>query len=229
MGGIRSKLALAAAMAGFAFVLLPAPANATVIGGCTVTGSASVSGNTDLTTTAVWNLTNEDQVTGTAEYPTQTEVHIYVILFSFPWEIYTSSGKDTHGSAGPFKVSDYSKYTRIFAAHGTSDTCDGDVLIVVTDQSWFTTGLGLGGLIMAGIGAIILLLLLFAGSGSGGCGSIILGLLDGILLGVGAALSGTEAGIIDPRNIVGLIVIVVGIVIGAVSYTHLTLPTKRIV
>lgn len=167
MAGFPRKLAVAALAAASLMLLLPRVGSATVTGGCDVSGVATVSGTTNLTDTAVWHLKAADDVTGTATYPEQTKVKVHVLIFGIPYQIYESSGKDTHGSAGPFLVSDYSKYTRVFAAGGASDSCAGLVVIVVDDQNPFTTYLGIAGTALSIIGIILLLLLAFAAAGQG--------------------------------------------------------------
>ncbi len=189
--------------------LTPLIAGATVVGECKVQGSASVSGSTDLTTTDIWHLKKSDEVTGSATYPTQTFVHVYAFLFGIPIPVYSSSGQDTKGSAGPFSVSTYSQYTRVFAAGGASDNCTGSVLIVVDDQNPFTNFAGLAGSALLVIGLIGLLFLIFAGS-KGGCGSSFIGLVMGLIFGLGAALIAAETGLVDPRSIVGAILVGVG-------------------
>ena len=208
------NVAEAVCLAAVMLILIPASASATVSGGCKVSGTASVSGTTDLTRADIWHLRSDDVVNGSATYPTQTFVHVYAFLFGIPIPVYSSNGKDTKGSAGPFNVSDYSRYTRVFAAGGSSDTCTGGVLIVVDDQNPLTNVAGLVGLILAAIGLVGLLMLLIGGSGSGGCGSIFFGVLAGFLAALGGALVAAETGLIDPRNIAGLVIIGVGVVVG---------------
>lgn len=208
------NVAGAGCLSALLLILAPVAASATVSGGCKVSGVASISGNTDLTTQDIWHLKTADEVNGSATYPAQTYVHVYAFLFGIPVPVYNSSGKDTHGSAGPFKVSDYSRFTRVFAAGGSSDSCSGGVLIVVDDQNPFTNAGGVVGSILAVLGAIGVLMLLFGGSGSGGCGSIFFGVLAGLLTGLGGALVAVEVGVLDPRNIAGLVVIGVGVVVG---------------
>ena len=219
--GLYRNVARAGCLAAVLLILIPITASATVSGGCTVSGKASISGTTDLTAVDLWHLRSDDVVNGSAKYPTQTFVHVYALLFGIPVPIYNSSGKDTQGSAGPFNVSDYSRYTRVFAAGGASDTCTGAVLIVIDDQNPFTNVAGLVGLILVAVGLVGLLLLLFAGSGSGGCAATFFGALAGLLLGVGAAAVAAEAGVLDPRNIAGLVVIGVAVIVGVL------IPTVR--
>ncbi len=166
------NVAAAGCLSALLLILAPVIASASVSGGCKVSGVASISGTTDLTTHDIWHLKSADEVNGSAMYPAQTYVHMYAFLFGIPVPVYNSSGKDTHGTAGPFLVSDYSRFTRVFAAGGSSDTCSGAVLIVVDDQNPFTNAGGVVGSILIVLGLVGLLMLLFTGTGSGGCGSI---------------------------------------------------------
>jgi hypothetical protein len=216
MPGILRKLAAAVFVAALLMIGFPSAGSATVNGACQVTGTGSLTGATDLTTTAVWHLKNADEVTGSATYPEQTYVHVFAIVFGIPIPVYSSSGKDTKGSAGPFAVSDYSKYTRVFAAGGSSESCTGAVVIIVDDQSPFTNAVGLVSLALTAIGLIGLLFLLLMGRGRGGCGGIVLGAILGLMLGLGSALAAVEAGVIDPSNFAGLIVTGVGLLVGVV-------------
>jgi hypothetical protein len=214
MVGLYRNVARAGCLAAAVLILTPLTAAATVSGGCTVSGTASISGVTDLTTHDTWHLKTDDSVSGDATYPTQTHVDIFAYIFGLPIPVYSSSGKDKHGSAGPFKVSDYSRYTRVFAAGGASDTCTGAVLIIVDDQGAFTNAAGLGGIVLTAIGLLGLVALMFMGKGAGGCGGMFLGALLGAALGVGAALLAAETGLVDPRNIAGLVVAGVGVIVG---------------
>ena len=214
MVGIYGKFLGAACGAGLLLALSPLTSSATVTGGCSVEGSASISGTKDLTSADIWHLKTADEVTGTATYPTQTYVHIYAFLFGIPVPVYVSSGKDTHGSAGPYHVSTYSQYTRVFAAGGQSDTCTGSVLIIVDDQSPFTNLGGLVGAVLLVIGLVGLLVLMFARTGAGGCGATFFGILAGFIFGLGGALILAEAGLVDPRTIVGLVFVGVGVLLG---------------
>lgn len=214
MAGFYRSFAGAAVVAAILLAIGALTASATVTGGCSVTASASISGTKDLTTADIWHLRTADVVNGSATYPTQTYVHVFVFLFGIPLPVYSSNGKDTKGSAGPFNVSDYSKYTRIFAAGGQSDTCTGSVLIIVDDQSPFTNLAGLVGAVLAVLGLVGLAFLMFAGSGSGGCGATFFGILAGFIFGLGGALILAEAGLVDPRSIVGLVFVGVGVILG---------------
>jgi hypothetical protein len=218
MVGLVRKLAVAGFVAALLTVLQPSAGSATVNGPCQVTGDASISGSTNLNSTTVWHLKRDDVVTGHATYSAQSQVNIYVLIFGVPREIWQSNGKDTKGSAGPFKVSDWSQYTRVFAAGGKSDLCDGQVLIVVDDQSPFLNAVGLAGLVLGAIGLLGLIILL-AATGGGGCGGAILGGFLGLVLGVGLALVAAEAGAIDPSNYAGLILAGVAGIVGAVAPT----------
>jgi hypothetical protein len=207
------RVAGAGLVAGSMLILIPATSWATVSGGCTVSATTDSGTSTDLTTTAVWHLHTNDVVRGTATYPTQTYMHAYVVLFGVPVTVYNSSGTSTSGKAGPFQVSDYSRFARVFAVGGYSDTCTGAVLIVIDDQNPFLNLAAVVGLVVFGIG-LIGLLILFFGGGAGGCGAAFLGAIFGLLFGFGAAMVLAQAGILDPRNVGGIAVIVLGVIIG---------------
>lgn len=214
MVGFYRMVARAAGLIALLLILIPLTASATVTGGCTVSATASISGTKDLTGTDVWHLRTDDVVNGSANYPTQTFVHASAFIFGVPVPVYSASGHGTHGSAGPFKVSDYSRYTRIFPVGGVSDSCTGAVLIVVDDQNPFTNVVGLVGSILAAIGVVGLAVAFFAGSRVGGCFSRLLVALSGLLAGLGTGFVAIEAGLLDPRSVAGLVVVGVGLVLG---------------
>jgi hypothetical protein len=193
--------------------LSPLTTSANVTGGCSVTATASVSGPKNLINTDRWHLKSTDEVKGEATYPTQTYVHVFVFLFGIPIPVYSSNGKDTHGTAGPFAVSDYSKYTRVFAAGGQSDTCSGSVLIIVDDQSPLTNATGLVAVALLVVGSIGLLMLAL-GRGAAGCGGAFFGGLSGLIFALGVVLIAAEADVIDLRRNTGLIVTGVGLIVG---------------
>ena len=106
------------------------------------------------------------------------------------------------------------EYTRVFAAGGDSDSCHGSVWIIVDDQSPWTNVAGITGVGLLAIGLLVLLAMVIGGRGPAGCASRILGLLAGLGLGVGVAIVLMETGILDPRSLVGLGVVIVGVVVG---------------
>jgi len=156
-----SKLPLAARIS-CAFVLVlvglavvPAAVHANVSGGCTATGTASKSGTVDLTTATAWHVTAADVLTGVATAPgSQRTAHLKVDLFGIGLPLLDSTGTSSTGHAGPYRIADYSPYTRVLAVAGTSTSCDGSVLIIVDDVSPLTTWAGVLGLIAALLGLI---------------------------------------------------------------------------
>jgi hypothetical protein len=44
-------------------------------------------------------------------------------------------GNSVSGAAGPYRIADYDRYTRVLAVAETSNTCDGNILIAV-ERSW---------------------------------------------------------------------------------------------
>ena len=72
MVGFYRNLACAACLAGTLIVVSPLATSATVSDGCKASGTATISGTTDLTSADVWHLKTSDEVTGTTTYQTQT-------------------------------------------------------------------------------------------------------------------------------------------------------------
>ena len=204
-----SKLPLAARVS-CAFVLVlvglavvPAAVHANVSGGCTATGTASKSGTVDLTTATAWHVTAADVLTGMATAPgSQRTAHLKVDLFGIGLPLLDSTGTSSTGHAGPYRIADYSPYTRVLAVAGTSTSCDGSVLIIVDDVSPLTTWAGVLGLIAALLGLIgMLATLTQVPTGN----TRIVGLVVGLVAGVGLGLLLQEMAILDPANALDLL------------------------
>jgi hypothetical protein len=93
---------------------------------------------------------------------------------------------------------------------GSSDSCSGQIEIILDDVNPLLTALGGGGIAAAIIG----LLLVLAGTRMSGAGGTILGLVAGALGGLGLALALEQFGVTDPRSFVGLGILIVAAVIG---------------
>ena len=213
-----NKFPLAARIS-FAFVLVlvgltvvPAAVQANVSGGCTATGTASKSGTVDLTSATVWHVTAADVLTGVATAPTsQRTAQLKVVLFGIGLPLLDRTGTSTTGTAGPYRIADYSPYTRVLAVAGTSTSCDGSVLIIVDDVSPLTTWVGILGLIAALLGLIGLLATLTqVPTGN----TRIVGLVVGVVAGLGLGLLLQETAILDPANALGLLFPAGGAVLG---------------
>lgn len=215
---IRVALPIAFAIA-FGLTLLSArPAHALIKGGCTATATASRSGETDLTAATDWNLVNEDVVRGQGNGPggrPLTGVTINLELFGIPWPILSNSKAGTTGSAGPYLVSDYSWFARVWGATASAGggTCTGWIRITVTNVSPLATLAGGGGAALGVLGLIGLLLTLRS---SGDTGARVGGTLSGLLSGIGFGLLLQQTGTLDPTSLVDLLIPLVGVLAGAV-------------
>jgi hypothetical protein len=187
---------------------------ARVSGGCTATATASHSGSVDLTTATVWHVTDADVISGEAKSPNpQRSAQLKVVIFGVGLPLLDRQGNSTTGSAGPYRIADYDHYSRVLSVAGTSNSCDGAILIIVDDVAPLATWAGILGLIATVLGLIGLLASLFlqpAGS------SRVVGVVVGILAGFGVGLLLQEAAVLDPANALGLAFPVAGAVIGLV-------------
>jgi hypothetical protein len=211
---MNSSFVRRAALAGAiltALLALPAAAGATVTGGCQVQGTAT-SGSVDLTTAATWHLRSTDIAGGSGTAPseqTAASVSAYALGLALPVASGSGDG-DTQGSVSGIAVSAYAALGRRFVVAGSSDSCSGQVEIILDDVNPLLTVLGGGGLAAAIIG----LLLVLASSRMSGAGGKILGLLGGALGGLGLALALEQFGVLDPRAFLGLGVLIVAAVVG---------------
>lgn len=101
---------------------------------------------------------------------------------------------------------------RFFVA-GLSDSCSGQVLIVLDDVNPLFTILGGGGLLLAILG---LLVVLWAAQRGSGCGMALIAGFFGALGGLGLASFLEQAGVIDPTTFVGFALLVLGALVGLV-------------
>lgn len=194
-------------------LLFQAPALAVITGGCTGSATATGSGGVDLTTASVWHLKSTDSVSGSGTSPTeQTFVNVGIYAFGFAIPVYSSTGKGHGGSAGPFQVSAWSKYARVLAASGASDSCSGAIELIVDDISPVSNAAGAGG---AAVGVAGVLGILGAAARGGGAIGRVGGGFAGLIAGTGLGLLAQQAGAINPESLSGLAVPGVGLVAGA--------------
>jgi hypothetical protein len=196
-------------------VLVPASAAATVTGGCQVQGSATSTGTIDLTSAATWHLLSSDIAGGSGTAPSEQQaasVSAYALGLSIPVASGSGDG-DTQGSVSGVAVSAYAALGRRFIVAGSSDSCSGQVEIIVDDVNPLLTALGGGGVAAAVIG----LLLVFGGARMSGAGGKVLGLVAGALGGLGLALALEQFGVTDPRSFVGLGILIVAAVLGLLA------------
>ena len=199
-----------------ALVVAPVAAMAFVNGGCTASGTATGSPGVDITTVNVWHVHNDDVISGVGNAPTpQKQVKVDVVFFgidaSFKPLIDSSGSGNTTGHGGNYKVSDYSKYARVFYIGGSSDDCTGGVLIVVDDVSAYKTAAGAAGLGLCVLSVLGLVGIAFMHSRrlAYGLGAIV-GLIGGIGLGVFLEQTGT----LDPSSKRTLAVPIAGLIVG---------------
>jgi len=189
------------------------PAAAVVTGGCTAQATASKSGSIDITTKSEWHVRSDDKVSGSGVAPTnQTFVNVFVYAFGVPIPILSATGNDKTGSSGPYEVSSYSWATRIVPVSGSSDNCSGSLTVYIDDVSPLTTVAGAGG---AALGVLAALVAIRGAFSSGRAGSRVVGAVAGLLAGIGIGLVAMEAGVVDPRDPLGLAMPVAGLIIGA--------------
>ena len=195
-------------------VVVPAAVQAKVNGGCTATGTASKSGAVNLTTATVWHVTAADVLTGDAKASSPQKVaQLKVVIFGVGLPLLDRTGNSSFGIAGPYRISDYDPYTRVLAVAGTSTSCDGSVLIIVDDVSPLTTWSGVLGAIAALLGLIGLL----AGLTQVPSGNArVVGIVVGVVGGFGIGLLLQQMAILDPANVLGLLLPAGGGALGAI-------------
>lgn len=212
--GMFAPLAAAAAMT--AAVGAPLTAHADVSNGCSATALASDSGGVDITTSKVWHVRSTDVVVGEGRAPSlQKKVKVVVQVFGVPVPfapIVDAEGDgNDHGSGGPFKVGDYSKYARVFAIKGGADTCDGSITLIVDDADALTSVVGAASLGLAVLGLLGVL---------GGMrmrrriGGGVVGGLAGFFGGTGLAEFLQQSGFLDPTSLRDLAVPAAGLLAG---------------
>ena len=207
VGSILFLIALACA--------IPAAVAATVTGGCEVQGTSTSGGTIDLTTAKEWHLKKDDIAGGSGTSPvdqTAASVGAYALGLQLP--VASGSGDGgTSGSVQGVSVAAYSALGQRFVVAGKSDSCSGQVLIIIDDVNPIMTALGGGGIGALVVGALVVLGTMFLG---GGILSRIVGVLFGALGGVGLALALEQFGILDPTSFIGLVIAVIGAVLGLI-------------
>jgi len=138
-------------------------------------------------------------------------VNVFVYAFGVPIPILSATGNDKTGSSGPYEVSSYSWATRIVPVSGSSDSCSGSLTVYIDDVSPLATVAGAGG---AALGVLAALVAIRGAFSSGRAGSRVVGAIAGLLAGIGIGLVAMEAGLIDPRDPLGLAMPVAGLIIG---------------
>ncbi len=198
-----ARASFVALLALIGIAVVPAAVQAKVNSGCTATATASKSGTVDLNVATTWHVKDADVISGQASAPTaQKSAQLKVLFFGIGLPLLDQSGSSNIGSAGPYRISDYDRYTRVLSVGGTSTSCDGNVLIVVDDVAPLATWAGILGLIATVLGLIGLIASLFQfPSGSARLVSMVVGVVAG--LGLGLLLQ--EGAVLDPANVLGLL------------------------
>jgi hypothetical protein len=195
-------------------LVAPVAGQARVSGGCTATATASGSGAIDLTTATVWHVKDADVINGLGKAPTaQKSAQLKVLMFGIGLPLLDRQGNSPSGAAGPYLIADYDRYTRVLSVAGTSTTCDGSILVIVDDVAPLATWAGILGLIALLLGLIGLVATsLQIPSGS----ARVVGMVVGLVAGLGLGLLLQQAAILDPANVLGLLLPAGGALLGLI-------------
>jgi hypothetical protein len=192
----------------------PVSAQATVHGGCTGTATASKSGAIDLAVASTWHVKDADVINGQANAPTpQKSSQLKVLLFGIGLPLLDKQGSSVSGVAGPYLIADYDRYTRVLAVAGTSNTCDGNILIIVDDVAPLSTWAGILGVIAAVLGIIGLVATMFQFPNGW---ARVVGVVVGVVAGLGIGLFLQQVAILDPGNFLGLLLPLGGAILGLI-------------
>ncbi|HEX2647695.1 MAG TPA: hypothetical protein VHO95_10750, partial [Candidatus Dormibacteraeota bacterium] len=221
----------AAFLAVIVLVVLSAAAQAAVSGGCTATATASKSGSINLAGASTWHVRDADVINGQASASTvQASAQLKVLLFGIGLPLVDQQGNSVNGSAGPYRIADYDRYTRVLSISGTSNTCDGNVLIIVDDVAPLSTWAGIIGLIAAVLGIIgLLATMVQVPNGS----ARIVGMVVGVVAGLGVGLLLQQLAILDPGNFLGLLLLfggaVLGLILPGIGYRGRVTATRPVI
>ena len=208
------------AVALVAMLAMPLVASATVGGGCTAEGH-STSTSANITSDTEWHLQSDDVAGGSGTAPskmTKAQVVAYALGIGLPvagGESKPGDEGDTAGGTDGISVATYAILGKRFvvggSASGPGGSCSGSILIILDDVNPLFTLLGGGGILIA---IVALLIILGLSRGGGGCLSRLMGGAFGLLGGTGAALAGEQFGMLDPTQLIGLIIAVAAGVVG---------------
>lgn len=203
-----------------ATLAMPLAAAATVGGGCTAEGHSTSTG-ANITSATEWHLQKDDVAGGSGTAPskmTSARVAAYALGLGLPIAGGDSKPGDegnTAGSVDGVSVAMYAILGKRFvvggSASGPGGSCAGQILIILDDVNPLFTLLGGGGILIA---IVALLILIGLSRGGGGCLSRLVGGAFGLLGGTGAALAGEQFGVLDPTQVIGLIIAIAAGVVG---------------
>ena len=132
-------------------------------------------------------------------------------MFGIGLPLLDRQGSSPSGAAGPYRIADYDRYTRVLSVAGTSTTCDGSILVIVDNVAPLGTWAGILGLIALLLGLIGLV----ATSIQSPIGSArVVGMIVGLVAGLGLGLVLQQAAILDPANVLGLLLPAGGALLG---------------
>ena len=202
---LRAVLLLSAITIGMA----PLTAAAGQTGACSVFATSTNSGSADLATTSTWHVREADTITiRAASTYTQRQLSMQMLLYGIPIGLESVTGS-ANGGRETVVVNNFSWIARVFALSASTNSCNGSATMVIDDRSATNTLVGGLGLIFGIVGLIGLLAV--AIGRQGWIGGAMLGGLSA--LGFGLLLQQTQ--ILDPRNLLDLLVPVAGLLIGA--------------
>lgn len=216
MSSASGRRLTALVAAALLLLAVPASASATITGGCTGEGHSTSSG-ANLTTDTEWHLKSSDVAGGSGTAPAKMKaasVSAYALGIALPIASGTSEDGETTGSVEGVSVSNYAILGARFTVGGSATgdgSCSGEIQIILDDVNPLFTVLGGGGIILALIGLLAVLLL---GRGEGGCMSRVLGAFFGGLGGVGGALAAEQFDLLDPTEPMGLFVAIGAAILG---------------
>src|SRR5438552_937569 len=156
------RLAVGGALVALALVF-PTSAAASITGGCTGEGH-STSSSVDLTTGTIWHLQRSDIAGGSGTSPAamrSASVSAYGLGIPIPIAGGTSDKGETSGSVEGVGVSTYALFGRQFVIAGSASgdaQCSGQILIVIDDVQAIFTVFGGGGIIIAVLALLGMLL-----------------------------------------------------------------------
>jgi hypothetical protein len=165
-------------------------------------------------------MNRDDVAGGSGTAPAKmraASVAAYALGIGLPIASGTSEDGETEGSVDGVNVATYAilGHRFVVAGSGSGDAqCSGEIEILLDDVNPLFTVLGGGGIILAVIGLIAVIL--FSRS-SGGCANRFLSAFLGGLGGVGGALAAEQFAILDPTEPFGLLVVLGAAVIGFIT------------
>ncbi len=218
-GFVRRLVAGAAVVA--LLLAFPGAAAATIRGGCTGEGHSSGGSGANLTTDTEWHLNSNDVAGGSGTAPSPmhaASVAAYGLGIGLPIASGTSDDGETAGSVDGVSVELYAilghRFVVAGSATGDGAPCSGEIEIILDDVNPLLTILGGGGIVLALIGLVAMLL--FA-RGEGGCMSRVLSAFLGGLGGLGGALALEQFDVLDPTEPIGLFILIGAAILGFVT------------